>query len=90
MAEHRAGQARQTGLDRRNSGAAITGFVNGALEKSGGAHPDVQPWYAWFLQNVVRPNADLWSALVTFVELFVGFALSWASSPASRPFSAAS
>ncbi len=58
-----------------NAGAAITGFVNGALEKTGGAHPDVQPWYAWFLENVVLPNAGFWSYLVTFGEVLVGIAL---------------
>jgi thiosulfate dehydrogenase [quinone] large subunit len=58
-----------------NAGAAITGFVNGALEKTGGAHPDVQGWYAWFLQNAVLPNAATWSHLVAWGELLVGIAL---------------
>lgn len=58
-----------------NAGAAIGGFVQGALEKSGGAHPDVQAWYAAFLQNVVLPNARLWSYLVAFGEVLVGVAL---------------
>jgi thiosulfate dehydrogenase [quinone] large subunit len=58
-----------------NAGAAVTGFVRGALEKTGGAHPDVQGWYAWFLQNVVLPNAALWSYLVTWGEILVGIAL---------------
>ncbi|MGW8251015.1 MAG: DoxX family membrane protein, partial [Anaerolineales bacterium] len=57
------------------SGEALTGFVKGALEKTGGAHPDVQGWYAWFLQNVVLPNASIWSYLVTAGELLVGTAL---------------
>lgn len=58
-----------------NAGAAITGFVNGALEKTSGAHPDVQSWYAWFLENIVLPNASFWSYLVTFGEVLVGIAL---------------
>lgn len=57
------------------AGAAITGFVQGALAKTGGEHPDVQPWYAWFLQNIVLPNARLWSYLVSFGEMLVGLAL---------------
>lgn len=57
------------------AGVAITGFVNGALEKAGGAHPDVQGWYAWFLQNLVLPNAAVWSVLVAWGEVLVGIAL---------------
>jgi len=58
-----------------NAGAAITGFVNGALQKTGGAHPDVQGWYAVFLESVVLPNAAAWGYLITFGELLVGIAL---------------
>jgi thiosulfate dehydrogenase [quinone] large subunit len=57
------------------AGAAIQGFVGGALEKTGGAHPDVQGWYAWFLRNLVLPNAEVWSYLVAIGELLVGIAL---------------
>ncbi len=58
-----------------NAGAAITGFVNGALQKSGGEHPDVQGWYAWFLTNLVLPYAGFWSYLVAWGEALVGIAL---------------
>lgn len=58
-----------------NAGAAVTGFATGALQKTGGAHPDVQAWYAWFLQNLVLPKAAFWSYLVTWGELLVGIAL---------------
>lgn len=58
-----------------NAGAALTGFVGGALEKTSGAHPDVQGWYAWFLENLVLPNAAFWSHLVAWGELLVGIAL---------------
>src|SRR5574338_1542662 len=51
-----------------SAGSAITGFVNGALSKTGGDHPDVQAWYASFLRNVVLPNASLWSYLITAGE----------------------
>ena len=57
------------------AGTALTGFVKGALAKTSGAHPDVQPWYAWFLQNVVLPHAGFWSYLITFGETLVGIAL---------------
>ncbi|HVP20604.1 MAG TPA: DoxX family membrane protein [Anaerolineaceae bacterium] len=57
------------------AGVAITGFVNGALAKSTGDHPDVQTFYAWFLQHVVLPNASAWSYLISFGETLVGIAL---------------
>lgn len=57
------------------AGVAITGFVNGALAKTGGEHPDVQGWYGAFLQSVVLPNARLWSYLITFGEILVGVGL---------------
>lgn len=58
-----------------NAGAAITGFVNGALQKTGGEHPDVAGWYAWFLQNTVLPNAPTFSRMVAWGEALVGIAL---------------
>ena len=58
-----------------NAGAAITGFVQGALAQTGGEHPNVQGWYAWFLQNLVLPYADVWGYVVTFGEILVGIAL---------------
>lgn len=57
------------------AGAAITGFVKGALTKASGEHPDVQGWYATFLSNVVLPNARAWSYLITMGEILVGIAL---------------
>lgn len=58
-----------------NAGAALTGFVNGALAKTEGAHPDVQGWYGAFLNNFVLPNAVFWSYLVAWGEFLVGLAL---------------
>lgn len=58
-----------------NAGAAITGFVTNALTKTEGAHPDVQGWYAVFLERLVLPNAGFWSFLVAWGELLVGIAL---------------
>jgi thiosulfate dehydrogenase [quinone] large subunit len=57
------------------AGGAITGFINGALAKTAGAHPDVQHWYAFFLQHAVLPYANFWSHLVTYGEILVGAAL---------------
>lgn len=58
-----------------HDGAAIKGFVAGALTQASGAHPAVQGWYASFLQHFVLPNAALFAYLVTFGEVLVGVAL---------------
>ena len=57
------------------AGTALTGFVNGALAKATGAHPDVQGWYAAFLHNVVLPHVVTWSYFVSFGETLVGIGL---------------
>jgi thiosulfate dehydrogenase [quinone] large subunit len=57
------------------AGTALTGFIKGALAKTAGAHPDVQTWYAWFLQNVVLAHASFWSYLISWGETLVGIAL---------------
>lgn len=58
-----------------NAGAAITGFVQGALSQAGGEHPNVQAWYAWFLENLILPYAGVWGYVVTIGEILVGIAL---------------
>ena len=57
------------------AGIAIEGFLNGALTKTGGQHPDVSGWYAGFISNVALPNTATFSYLVAYGELFVGIAL---------------
>ena len=58
-----------------NAGKSLGGFIQGALAKTAGAHPDVQGWYASFLQNVILPHASFWSHIITFGEILVGAAL---------------
>lgn len=58
-----------------NAGTALTGFVTHALTETSGQHPNVQIWYAWFLQHMVLPQPDFWSYLVTWGEFLVGIAL---------------
>jgi thiosulfate dehydrogenase [quinone] large subunit len=50
----------------------LKGFVAGALAEFTGSHPEVQGWYAGFLQNVVQPNASFFSLLITWGEVAVG------------------
>jgi thiosulfate dehydrogenase [quinone] large subunit len=65
------------------AGAALKGFVNGAIAKTACAptvaasacHPDVQMWYATFLKATVLPHIVVWSNLVTMGELLVGLGL---------------
>jgi thiosulfate dehydrogenase [quinone] large subunit len=57
------------------TGAAITGFVGGALTKTTGAHPDVGGWYAGFLQAFVLPHAAVWSWAIALGETAVGIGL---------------
>ena len=66
-----------------SAGAAITGFLQGALKKTAefcppapaACHPDVTSWYAWFTTNVALPNAQVLSYMVAYGELLVGVAL---------------
>lgn len=58
-----------------DAGGALAGFIQGALQKTGGAHPDVQVWYASFLRDFVLPHAGAWSQAVAYGELLVGLAL---------------
>lgn len=57
------------------AGVALTGFLKNALTKASGDHPDVQGWYANFLQNAVLPNVATWSRVVSIGEFLVGVAL---------------
>jgi thiosulfate dehydrogenase [quinone] large subunit len=57
------------------AGAALNGFVQGALAKTTGAHPDVQGWYASFLQSAVLPHLTAWSNAVTLGEMAIGLGL---------------
>ncbi|BCL78640.1 DoxX family protein [Ktedonobacteria bacterium brp13] len=58
-----------------HDGAAMKGFVAGALAQTKGANPAVQSWYASFLQSFVLPHAALFAYIITFGELLVGIAL---------------
>ncbi|GCE06669.1 DoxX family membrane protein [Dictyobacter aurantiacus] len=58
-----------------HDGAAMKGFVAGALAQATGAHPAVQGWYAAFLQNVALPNAAVFAYVITFGEILVGLGL---------------
>src|ERR1019366_2496124 len=62
-----------------SAGAALSGFVQGAVAKTvcapgvavSACHPDVQTWYASFLQSTVLPHLVIWSNFVVLGELAV-------------------
>ena len=54
-----------------NAGVAVKGFMGGALAKEG----DVSGWYAWFLENIVIPNAVPFSYMVAWGEVLIGLGL---------------
>jgi thiosulfate dehydrogenase [quinone] large subunit len=68
------GKVRSEAWTGEQAGAAVQGFINGALAKSqeGG---DVTGWYASFLENTVLPNAKLFGFVVAYGELLVGLGL---------------
>lgn len=57
------------------TGTSIINFVNGAMAKTVGEHPDVSGWYAWFLQHAVSPHASAWAHAITYGEILVGLGL---------------
>lgn len=57
-----------------NAGAAVTGFMKGALAKAEEGK-DVTGWYASFLENAVLPNAKAFSFVVAWGEVLVGLGL---------------
>jgi thiosulfate dehydrogenase (quinone) large subunit len=57
------------------AGGAVQGFAKGAIAQTTGELPLVTQWYASFLENVVVPNAALFSYLVILGETLVGIAL---------------
>ncbi len=57
------------------AGVGITGFLQHAASLSQGAHPDVQGWYAGFINTIALPNATFFSYLVSWGEMLVGLAL---------------
>ena len=57
------------------AGSALNGFVQGALAKTAGAHPNVQMWYASFLKSTVLPNLVTWSNAIAVGEVLVGIGL---------------
>lgn len=62
------------------AGSAVGGFLKGALAKTGGDHPSVQGWYAWFIEHVALPNAARFSWERTadaLIEEYAGAALAF-------------
>jgi len=69
------GKLTEGGWIGEGAGGAIKGFSQGAMAQTTGEHPQVTQWYASFLENVVIPNAAVFSYVVTFGEILVGLGL---------------
>lgn len=57
------------------AGAHVTTFMQGAVQKSLGPHPDVQWLYVDFAQYIALPHATIFSMLTAWGELAVGITL---------------
>ena len=57
------------------AGTAVTGFLSRALTLATGERPSVSAWYAWLIENVFLPNAQIMSYLIPLGEVLVGAAL---------------
>lgn len=58
-----------------HAGAALNGFLQGALLKTTGPHADVSGWYGTLINSVVLHNTNLFSNMVAYGELLVGIGL---------------
>ncbi|MDG5789745.1 DoxX family protein [Evansella sp. AB-P1] len=67
------GKVGAEGWTGENAGAAIEGYMQGALARA--AEGDVANWYAWILENAIIPNATVFAYLVAWGEVLVGLGL---------------
>ncbi len=58
-----------------HSDSGLKSFITSALTHANGPFPNVQEWYAAFLQHVVLPNTTTFAYFVTFGEVLVGLGL---------------
>lgn len=58
-----------------DAGAAVSGYLNGALGRAGGEQPTVTGWYAYLIEHLFLPNAALLSNVVAIGEVIVGVTL---------------
>lgn len=57
------------------AGVAVQGFLQGALAKTTGPHPDVSGWYGMFLRDFAMHHTVFFSYVVSYGEFLVGVAL---------------
>lgn len=55
--------------------AVLKGFISQSIAQTAGSIPQVQPWYAFFLQHVVLPNSGVFAYLVALGETLIGLGL---------------
>jgi thiosulfate dehydrogenase [quinone] large subunit len=68
-------KAQDPGWTGPGAGTFLATWLNHAIAKTQGAHPDVQGWYGAFLTHAVLPHTAFWSYCVTAGEIAVGAGL---------------
>lgn len=63
------------GIGKVSNGFDASGFLKGAIAKASGDNPVVQSWWGWFLEQVALPNANMFTFMVAWGEVFVGVGL---------------
>lgn len=63
------------GFHKLTGGFDASGFLKGALAGATGDHPNVQGWWAAFLEGFAIPNAGLFNTLIPLGEFLVGLGL---------------
>jgi thiosulfate dehydrogenase [quinone] large subunit len=64
-----------TGWEKIGGSFDASGFLKGALAKTGGEHPAVQSWWATFLKQIALPHVEWFNVLVPWGEFLVGISL---------------
>jgi thiosulfate dehydrogenase (quinone) large subunit len=65
----------EAGYDKINSGFEVSGFLEGTIANARGEHPNVQGWYAGFIEGFVLPNTEFFNILIPWGEFLVGLGL---------------
>jgi thiosulfate dehydrogenase (quinone) large subunit len=60
----------EAGYDKITSGFEVSGFLQGAI-----SNPNVQGWYAGFLEGFALPNIEFFNILIPWGEFLVGLGL---------------
>ena len=63
------------GWDKLTTGFDAAGFMKGAIAKNTGENPDVQHWWAVFLNHAALPGVHVFNIVIPLGEFLVGLGL---------------